>query len=165
MNMPQDRIIYLLVSLFFFCQTTLLGQSTTKIEKMEALSFMVGDWVRTSKVYKDGQVDNEVPAFQKISYDLNKHIIVIELQSKLLQLHTIIYYDEESAQYVYNPYSERGVRKSPASLKDGKFVVAASETNRFVFSRTSKDTFQEYGKKLTDGEWTRYFEDNFKDIQ
>jgi len=90
---------------------------------------------------------------------------VIELQSDLLQLHTIIYYDEESGQYIYNPYSEKGVRKLPAALKDGKFIVSASDTNRFVFSRTSKDTFQEYGEGYKDGKWTRYFEDNFKDIQ
>lgn len=164
MFLPQDRMIYLFVSLFLLCQVTMIGQSI-KQEKMEALSFMVGDWVGTSKVIKDGKVDKEVPAFQKISYDLNKHIIVIELQSELLQLHTIIYYDEESGQYVYNPYSEKGVRKLPAALKDGKFVVSASESSRFVFSRTSKNTFQEYGERYKEGKWTRYFEDSFKDIQ
>ena len=160
----QDRIVYLFVSLFLLCQLPMTGQSI-KQEKMDALYFMIGDWVGTSKVYKDRLIDNEVPAYQKISYDLNKHIIVIELQSELLQLHTIIFYDDESAQYVYNPYSEKGVRSLPAAIEDGKFVVSASETNRFVFSRTSEDTFQEYGEQFKDGKWTRYFEDNFRDVQ
>lgn len=162
--LSQNKYFYLLLSLFLFCNTALIGQDIKK-EKMEALSFMVGDWVGTSKVFKDGLVEKEVPAFQKISYDLNKHIIVIELQSELLQLHTIIYYDEEKSQYVYNPYSEKGVRKYPAELRDGKFVVLASDKNRFVFSRPAENTFQEYGESLKDGKWQRYFEDNFKDIQ
>ena len=160
----RNRVLIILLSFFLLGHTALIGQNNKK-EKMEALSFLIGDWVGTSKILKNGLVEKEVPAFQKISYDLNQHIIVIELQSELLQLHTIIYFDEETSQYMYNPFSEKGVRKYPAELIDGKFIVSASEKNRFVFSRKSENTFQEYGESLKDGKWIRYFEDNFTDIQ
>ncbi|NER12037.1 hypothetical protein GWK08_01165 [Leptobacterium flavescens] len=132
---------------------------------MEKLNFMIGNWVGTSTVYDKGEVSKQVPAYQKISYDLNKSIVVIELHSELLQLHTIIYYDEKDKTYYYNPFSERGVRKLPAEYKDGQFIVNSSDTNRFIFGRTSENGFREYGERLVDGKWVKYFEDNFKDIQ
>lgn len=135
-----------------------------KETKMKKLAFMVGDWVGTSRVYENGELKEEVPAFQKISYDLDSAIIVIELHSELLQLHTIIYYDEASKRYSYNPYSKSGVRSLPADLIEGKLVVEASETKRFVFSITEKG-FREYGEVLKEGKWERYFEDNFVDTQ
>lgn len=137
-----------------------LAQNEQKA-KMKALSFMIGDWVGTSTSYDQGLITDQVPAFQKISYDLDSTILVVELHSQTLQLHTIIYYDETEGQYYYYPFSKEGVRKLPAANRDGKFVVNANPTTRFVFSRTSENGFQEYGEKLVDGQWEKYFEDNF----
>ena len=154
------KILCFLAFLFLF-NGAAIGQ-TTKEEAMDKLSFMIGDWVGISAVYENGEISKQVPAFQKISYDLNKSIVVIELHSESLLLHTIIYYDEKDQTYYYNPFSKNGVRKLPAAYKDGQFIVSSSETNRFVFGRPSEHTFREYGEKLVDGKWEKYFEDNFK---
>jgi len=149
----------------FLCLFGSASAQTIKQEKMAQLSFMIGDWVGTSKLYENGATTSEVPAYQKISYDLDSSIIVIELKSELLQLHTIIYYDEAEESYVYNPFSKNGVRKLPAQLKDGQFVVSSGNEKRFVFSRISEGHFREYGEKLVDGQWIKYFEDTFKDLR
>lgn len=148
-----------LLTLFVFCSRFSLAQ-TEKELKMQELSFMIGDWVGTSTTYEKGDIKDKVPAYQKISYDLDSTIIVIELHSALLQLHTIVYYDEDKRKYSYNPFSKNGVRQLPAELIDGKLVVNASESKRFIFMRTESG-FREYGENLVDGVWQKYFEDNF----
>lgn len=132
---------------------------------MDNLSFMIGDWVGTSKGFSDGVPTSEVPAFQKISYDLNKGIVVIQLHSETLLLHTIIYYDEEDQIYYYNAYRKTGASRLPAKLVDGRLVVSTPDDRRFIFSRPTPNTFQEYGEKWTDGTWVKTFEDNFKDMK
>ena len=129
---------------------------------MDQLGFMIGEWIGTSAVYENGVKSREVPAFQKISYDLNRSIIVIELRSELLQLHTIIRYDETDKTYYYYPFSQGGTNRYPAHIKDGKLVVQSSETYRFIFGNPSNGSFRQYGERLIDGEWVKYFEDNFK---
>jgi len=146
---------------FLFMSTSIVSQNL-KQEKMKNLSFMIGDWVGTSNVYADGKITKQVPAFQKISYDVNAHIVVIELHSELLQLHTIIYYDEKDEHYYYYPFSKRGVSKSPATFKEGKLIVQPNKETRYVFSKTSENGFRERGEKMIDGKWVTYFEDNFK---
>ncbi|MCC1484469.1 TIGR02922 family protein [Winogradskyella immobilis] len=133
-----------------------------KQDKMKVLNYMVGEWIGISKSYKNGVVDKQVSAFEKIKYDLDKHIIVIDLNSESLQLHTIIYYDDEDNTYYYNPYSKSGSRRLPASFKDGKFIVAANATTRYVFTTDEEGNFKEYGERLQNGKWTKFFEDTFK---
>jgi len=154
---------YLSVLIFLFAIQLSFSQ-TVKQEKMKQLSFMVGEWIGVSKGYKDGRVVRQVSAFQKIKYDLNKNIIVIDLRSESLQLHTIIYYDEKDEKYYYNPFSERSARKLPAEYKDGKFVVQSGDNNRFIFTKTEGNGFIEYGEKRENGKWIRYFEDTFKTL-
>jgi len=155
---------FMLLSLFISA-STVFGQlsvsQTVQQDKMKDLSFMVGAWIGTSSTYKDGQKDKQVPAFQSISYGLDKNIIIIDLHSELLQLHTIISYDKEEQEYIYNPYSKSGSRRAPAVYKDGMLVVNASEQLRYIFHSPSDGHFQEYGEQLEDGRWVRIFEDNF----
>lgn len=132
---------------------------------MQQLHFMVGDWVGTSTTYKNGAIERQVPAFQKIQYVVDKSIITIDLHSETLQLHTVIYYDEQEQTYYYNPFYKKGAGKFVAAYVDGRLVVTRNETTRFIFHQPSKGTFQEYGEKLEDGKWVKYFEDNFKNIQ
>lgn len=161
---PQKHLIICYLAFFLFGINLAMSQNL-KQEKMNNLSFMVGDWIGTSTTYKNETIDKQVPAFQTIRYDLDKHLIVINLHSETLQLHTIIYFDEEENMYSYNPFSKNGKRKLPAEFKDGKFIVNASKTKRFVFSQPSEGHFQEYGETFENGRWTRYFEDNFKKTQ
>ena len=143
---------------------SVFGQNK-KQEKMEQLNFMIGEWIGTSKIYKDGIVSKEGAAYEKINYDLNKNLLIIELNTEFLQLHTVIYYDDKDETYYYYPFSKRGVNKYPAVFKDEKFIVNSSEKNRFIFSKTKNGGFREYGEKLINGKWVIYFEDIFRNSQ
>ncbi|MCI4669690.1 MAG: TIGR02922 family protein [Bacteroidia bacterium] len=156
------RIVFLSFSLLL--SQTVFAQSV-KQEKMEQLSFLIGEWIGTSASYKNGEVSREIPAFERISYDLDKHILVLELHSESLQLHTIIYYDEKDSSYYYFPFSKRGVRKIPAEFKDGKLIVWSSESQRYIFSSPGKNKFREHGERLVNGKWVKYFEDNFTNVK
>ena len=154
------KVIYFIILFFLFVTAT---AQNTKQEKMEQLNFMVGEWIGISKIYENGNVSKEGSAFQKISYDLDKNILVVELNTEFLQLHTIIYYDEKDKTYYYYPFSKRGVSRYPAKLENGNLVVSSSETQRFTFSRTKDGGFREHGEQLKDGKWVTYFEDTFTD--
>ena len=132
---------------------------------MELLGFMVGEWIGISKVYENSVVSKQGSAYQKISYGLEKSILIIELNTEFLQLHTIIYYDEKDGKYYYYPFSKRGVARYPAEYKNGQLIVWSNEKNRFTFSRTPDGGFREYGEQIIDGKWIKYFEDTFKNSQ
>ncbi len=145
--------------ILFIAASSMYSQSEEK-QKMNDLSFMVGDWVGISKSFsKKGT--KTVTAHEEISYSLDKHIITIDLKSESLQLHTIIYYDSKEMTYYYCPYSKRGMGKYAGKFEEGKFIVHFNPTNRLIFKRTAKGEFQEYGEQLKDGVWTKYFEDTF----
>lgn len=149
------------VSLLFFYSSFALSGQSLKEEKMQQLGFMVGDWIGTSVSFEEGKIVSEIPAYEKISYDLDQHILVVQLHSASLQLHTIIYFDEEDNTYYYYPFSKRGVRRLPASFEDGKLIVRSGPDTRYIFHSPEERTFQEYGEKLVGGEWVKYFEDTF----
>ena len=132
---------------------------------MEQLNFMVGEWVGTSKVYENGIVAKQGSAYEKISYDLDKSILVIELNTEFLQLHTIIYYDEKDQKYYYSRFSKDGAARYPAQYKDGQLIVWRDDNTRFFFIGTPEGGFQEYGEQLINGEWTKIFEDTFKNTE
>ena len=164
-NSNYSLVVKFCLSFLLLLLTHSVFGQIEKKEKMELLSFMVGEWVGTSKIFEDGEVTQEGSAYEKISYDLDKNILVIELNTEMLQLHTIIYYDEKDSTYYYYPFSKRGVNRSPAEYKDGQLIVRSSETRRYIFHRTSDGNFQEYGEQFIDGKWTKYFEDTFMDSQ
>jgi hypothetical protein len=151
---------HLLLLAFLFTIQSIQAQSV-KAEQMKQLSYLVGEWVGTSRLYEDGQVTSEIPAFENITYDLNKSILVIELNSERLKLHTIVHYHEADSTYYYYAFSERGGGKLPARFEDGHMVVQANENKRYIFERYNDTGFREYGEKRINGEWTMYFEDIF----
>ena len=69
---------------------------------MAQLSFLVGEWVGTTKVFDNGVVAKEGSAYEHIYYDLNNSILVIELNTEFLQLRTIITYNEKDQKYYYH---------------------------------------------------------------
>ncbi|RZS93981.1 hypothetical protein [Aquimarina brevivitae] len=153
--------------LFIILVTTFTAYGQTiEQQYMEKLKFIVGDWVGVSAAYEEGKIKVQVPAYEKISYQLDKSIITIDLKSESLQLHTVIYYDAKDKTYYYNSYYQTGAGRYKATLStDNKFIVNASPTKRFIFHAPTPDTFQEYGEKLVDGKWIKYFEDNFTRIE
>ena len=152
------KYFYLIV--LFLVHISVFGQNQ-KQEKMEQLSFMVGEWVGTSKVYENGIVSKQGTAYENINYDLDKKILVIELNTEFLQLHTIIYYDEKDQKYYYHRFSKEGAARYPAEFKDGQLIVWRDEKTRFFFGRTPEGGFIEYGEKLINSEWIKFFEDTF----
>ncbi len=148
-------------AIILFAVNSAVGQTSSQ-EQMEKLNFMIGEWIGVSTTYQNDTITKQVSAVEKISYKLNKNLITIDLQSEILQLHTVIYYDEKDEKYYYNSYYETGTGKYAAEYKDGKFIVWPSKSKRFIFHLTSEGNFQEYGEKLENGEWIKYFEDNFK---
>ncbi|NNK18986.1 MAG: hypothetical protein HKP49_07510 [Maribacter sp.] len=156
------KYFYLIV-LLFLCHSGF--SQDLKREKMEQLSFMVGEWIGTTKAYENGVVVRQDSAYENISYDLDKSILVIELNTEFLQLHTVIYFDEEDQKYYYHRFSKSGAARYPAEFKEGQFIVQRDEKTRFFFSGTPEGGFIEYGEKLIKGVWTRYFEDSFINTQ
>ncbi|MEM6298353.1 MAG: hypothetical protein AAF740_06665 [Bacteroidota bacterium] len=146
--------------LIFAIQSVVFSQISRK-EAMQDLGFLVGEWVGTSRTFEGDSVLTKVPAFEKISYKVDQHILTIDLHSETLQLHTVIYFDEKDQTYYYNPFYKGGAGKYPAQLKDGKLIVSPSDEKRFIFQRTKDGKFKEYGEKLENGKWIKYFEDIF----
>ena len=157
-----DKYFYFIVLIFL--ASSVFAQNIKK-DKMEQLSFLIGEWVGTSKIYEDGKLTKQGSAYEKISYDLDKSILVIELNTDFLQLRTIINYDEKDQKYYYHRFSKEGVAIYPAEFKDGKLIVWRDEKTRFFFGRTAEGDFQEYGEQMVNGKWTKIFEDTFKNTQ
>ena len=160
----QKASKYFYFIVLIFLTSSVFGQNIKK-DKMEQLDFLIGEWVGTSKVYKNGIVTKQGSAYEKISYDLDKSILVIELNTELLQLRTIINYDEKDKKYYYHRFSKEGAARYPAEYKDGKLIVRKDEKTRFFFGRTVEGDFQEYGEQLINGKWTKIFEDTFKNTE
>ena len=134
-------------------------------EKMEQLQFMTGEWVGTSRIYENGMLTREGAAYENIQYDLDTGILVIELNTAFLQLHTIIYYDEQDEQYYYHRFSQKGAARYPAEYRDGQFMVMKDENTRFILGSTPDGGFREYGEQRINGVWTKIFEDTFINTQ
>jgi hypothetical protein len=160
----QNAAKYLYVIALIFLSGTIFAQDL-KREKMEQLSFLVGEWIGTSTIYENGVVARQGAAYEKISYDLDTSILVIELNTEFLQLHTIIYYDKQDQKYYYHRFSKDGAARYPAEYKDGQLIVWRDEQTRFFFGSTPAGGFQEYGEQLIDGEWIKIFEDTFTNTQ
>lgn len=148
--------------LFILLFSTLSFGQNVGYKKMKDLNFLVGDLVGTSTSYKDGIKTGEVSATETIKYGLDGNILIIDLKSETLQLHTVIYYDEKEETYFYNPFYKTGAAKYKAEFIDGKFIVNPSDTKRFIFTLDEAGNFTEYGEILVNGEWTIYFKDIFK---
>lgn len=158
-------IAYILSVVFSLVINIIIAQNTQQ-EMMAKLRFMTGEWIGTSSGFNDnGEITNQVSAFQNIQYGLGKSVIIIDLNSESLQLHTVIHYDEKEQSYYYHPFSKRGSRKLPAEFIDGKLIVNASANSRFIFERLGEKEFREYGEKLIDNQWVKSFEDKFIDTQ
>lgn len=156
------KYFYFIILIFLYGSVSAQNLSQ---EKMEQLNFLIGEWIGTSKIIENGVMTKQGSAYEKISYDLDKSILVIELNTEFLQLHTVIYYDEKDQKYYYHRFSKSGAARYPASYDDGQLVVWKDKNTRFFFIRTPEGGFQEYGEQLIDGKWTKTFEDTFTNTQ
>ncbi|WP_092982916.1 hypothetical protein [Robiginitalea myxolifaciens] len=155
---------YLYLLLLLILSSSTYGQNK-KAEMMEKLDFLVGEWIGTTRIYENGKVTREGAAYEKISYDLEKNILVIELNTEFLQLHTIVLFSEEDQKYHYHRFAKSGAAVYPAELIDGQLVVMPNENTRFFFRSTPEGGFREYGERRIDGTWVKTFEDTFTNTQ
>ncbi len=158
MNLKLKSLSFLL---FICLPISCLGQNT-KLQMMQKLEFLTGEWIGTSTSIRNDSVVSSQPAFEKIEFKLDQHILTIDLHSPSLQLHTVITYDENDQTYYYQPFYKNGSGKYPAQILEGKLVVSPSSIKRFIFELTPEGRFREYGEELRDGTWTMYFEDVFE---
>lgn len=156
--------IYLVLTLLIGIQLTSAQEKNETQIQMSKLDFMVGDWIGTTKAFSNQELTSEHPAYQAIHYNLDAHIIEINLKSPTLQLHTVIGYSVTDSMYFYSPFSKNGSRTLPAFLEDGKFVVHANDTTQFIFQKTATG-FMEWGRKQINGTWQIYFQDEFTRVQ
>ena len=154
------RIYIFLFTLSVFSISDSKAQSSKK-QELKKLDYMIGEWVGVSKSFKNDSV-NEVPAYESIQYMLDSNIIEINLKSETLVLHTIITYSEQDSTFYYHPFSKSGSGKYKALFDGERLIVTPHKTVRYIFTATPDGHFQEYGERLTDGTWIRYFEDTFK---
>jgi len=150
---------FLLVIILISSQS--LFSQNTKQEQMAKLEFMIGNWVGVSKGFEEGKVVREEPAYEKIAYKVDQHIITIDLHSESLKLHTVLYFDENENHFFYHPFYKNGAGKYKAYLENGVLVVKPTSQKRFIFRPTEDGGFQEYGEELVNGKWVKYFEDTF----
>ena len=89
-----SKYLYVTVLIFLY---NLISAQNIKQEKMEQLNFLIGEWVGTTKVYKNGVVTKEGSAYENISYDLDKSILVIELNNYYSIFSMFLRYDKKTA--------------------------------------------------------------------
>lgn len=157
MTPPKTTRYFTLLILLFLAATV----GAQKQEQMEQLNYLVGEWIGTTTIYKNGEVLKQGAAFEKIAYDLDRSILVIELNTEFLQLRTIINYHEEDGKYYYHRFAKDGAARYPAEFKDGQLIVWKDDKTRFFFGTTPAGGFREYGEQLVDGKWVMTFEDIF----
>lgn len=156
---------FFLTTLLQIALCNLVVAQSPEQEKMGQLSYLVGEWVGTTTIYENGTVAKTGSAFEKISYDLEKNILVIELNTEFLQLRTIINYNVDDQKYYYHRFSKNGSAIYPAEFTNGQLIVWKDEKTRFFFRSTKDGGFQEYGEQKINGEWIRTFEDNFTNTE
>lgn len=84
----------------------------------------------------------------------------MDVSSSTVQLHTLITYSVKDSCYYYQPTSKtESYGKSKGYFKNGKFMVYFDNQARLTFEKTENGEFHEYGERLKDGVWTKYFED------
>ena len=159
--------LYLLLLLLLGASTMLAQKPVQKPvqDPMQALNFLVGEWIGTTKIYENGTLTQQGAAYEKIAYDLDQNILVIALNTEFLQLHTIITYNQKTQKYQYHRFSKTGAAIYPAEFKEGKLIVWKDKQTRFFFCKTPEGGFKEYGEQWRNGQWIKIFEDYFTNAQ
>ncbi len=141
-----------------FLVLSIYGQQTEK-EALKELSFLIGDWKGTSTSYSKKGV-KKVSVTENVSYLLDGDLIQLNVKSEWIALHTIISYNVKDKKYYYYPFTKKGNKQGyKGEMVDGKFMVYFDESTRLTFTKTTKGEFHEFGERLVDGNWEKYFED------
>ncbi|WP_075341904.1 hypothetical protein [Tenacibaculum agarivorans] len=153
------RSIFLFVLLSIANINVVSGQQTAK-EALQKLAFLTGNWKGTSTSFSD-KGEKKVTVEEKVDFLMDGEMLVLNVKSPWIKLHTIIVYSEKSGKYYYYPFTKDGNKKGyEGKYNEGKFLVYFNETTRLTFTKTAKGEFHEFGeKRLENGKWEKYFED------
>jgi len=132
---------------------------------IEALEFLTGHWEGPGVSYLEDGKTQDFHDIENVRFDLDANLLLINAKGLidgelLYQLHTVIYYDHEAGHYFYTPF--RGKKKpvpSKCQLKKQQFkCMNINNDARLTFQRLPDGGWNEYGEKLIDGQWQKYFE-------
>lgn len=154
--MRFTKLLKCIVFINFFGAATLSAAPQTELQKLD---FMIGEWVGISTSFDKAGNSKSIPVKQYIKFELNGGVINIFASSPALSLQTIIGYDETRSEYFYHPYTQDSYGQASGSIKDGKFFVYLSNSQRLIFEPT-QEGLRETGEKLSAGKWIKYFQDN-----
>ncbi len=158
MKLKHSLILCLLI-------TALSIQAQTEKEALGKLSFMIGNWEGNSTAFLE-KSNKSVDVTENVSYKMNGSLVVLDVKSPWIELHTIISYSVKDQCYYYHPFSKKGLRdKYKGNFEDNVFRVYFSKERRLTFTLTKEDYFHEFGENLKDGKWEKYFEDILKPTQ
>ena len=137
----------------------LLEPISLRQQKMKELDFLIGEWVGTSTLYENGEIKKQVPSFNKASYGVKDNIIIIDSNSEMSRIHTVIYYDEKDETYYFQYFSASGRNKKlPAEHREGQLIVKTDNETRYIFGKIDGG-HGEVGEKLINGKWVKFYED------
>jgi len=132
--------------------------SAQEKEALAKLSFMTGDWKGVSTSF-NGDTKKEVEVTEKAYYIMDGDLLILDVKSPNIELHTVISYSVKEKTYYYHPFSKKGRSSAKGIYKNNMFIVNFSSTKRLIFKRNKSGAFQEYGENLVNGKWEKYFED------
>ncbi len=132
------------------------------------LDFLTGRWEGPGTVFRSDGSQTYYTDYEHVRFDLENSLLLINATGKnedgeiTYSLHTVIYYDAESQNYIYTPYSRTGASGSfQCKLEERPRLLCYTEdtTYRLIFQRLENGQWNEYGERLTDGDvWEKNFE-------
>ncbi len=149
--------IKLFTALMLLVLNSLSAQVDEKKE-LAKLSFLMGNWEGTSTSYTD-KGTTQVKVRESVNYIMNGNILVLDVVSLNIELHTLITYSIKDTCFYYQPFSKTGGGKYKGKIEDNKFIVHFNRESRLIFEKTANGEFHEYGESFKNGKWEKYFED------
>jgi len=144
-----------------------IDEAKTAIAK---LGFLVGNWEGPGVNFADNGAQTAYHDSEHVRFDLDGLLLLINAKGMRAdgtvsyQLHTVTYYDIESARYIYTPYAGRTPRSFHCQLDAPKKLLClnAAEDYRLTFQRLPDGRWNEFGERLEDrqseGVWVKSFE-------
>ena len=150
------------------------AQDTAPIDEVKTaiakLGFLVGNWEGPGISFAGDGAQTAYHDTEYVRFDLDGSLLLINAKGTRpggtisYQLHTVIYYDVESARYIYTPYAGRRPRSFHCQLDAPKKLLClnAAEDYRLTFQRLPDGRWNEFGERLEDkqseGVWSKSFE-------
>ncbi|TCP28579.1 hypothetical protein EV195_101759 [Tenacibaculum skagerrakense] len=157
------KLIYSLLLYFFMASFS--SQAQAEKEALDKLSFMIGNWKGTSFSFSEKETKT-TEVTEDVTYKMNGSLLVLDVKSSWIELHTIITYNSKEQCYYYHPFSKAGLRdKYKGNFEDNVFRVYFTKERRITFTLTKEGYFHEYGENLKNGSWEKYFEDILQPVK